>query len=113
MLGSVRVPRLLLAAAAAVAVLPLSACGAATASAPEARVVVRIQGSAEPADYEVHLAEAGGGYRSVHTMRSGETRAFRVPAGWMTVRIPGVCVVPTAASGTATVDVRPGSCTLD
>ena len=111
-----RVPKLLVAAAVAAAVLPLSACASAadpSGPARDARVVVRIEPSAQPADYEVHLARTGGGFRAVHTMRSGETRTFAVPKGWMTVRIPGVCVVPTPASGTSTVEVGPNDCTLD
>ena len=111
-----RVTRLLIGAAAAVAaVLPLTACATAPGAGAvgDARVVVRIAASSHPADYEVHLARADGGFAAVHRMRSGETRAFTVPTGWMTVRIPGLCVVPTPATGVSTVEVAPDDCTLD
>ncbi|WP_375388926.1 hypothetical protein [uncultured Amnibacterium sp.] len=108
-----RVPKLLVAAAIGVAVLPLTACASAAPPPREAEVVVRIEPSAQPAAYEVHLTKAGGDFRAVHTMRSGETRRFAVPKGWMTVRVAGVCVVPTAASGTSTIEVRPNDCRLD
>jgi hypothetical protein len=29
------------------------------------------------------------------------------------VRVPGVCVVPTPASGTSTVEIGPDDCSLD
>jgi hypothetical protein len=112
MVASVRVPTLLVTAALAAAVLPLAACAQA-GPAKDAEVVVRISPSAQAADYEVHLTRAGGDFSAVHTMRSGETRRFAVPKGWMTVRVAGVCVVPTPASGTSTVEVRPDDCTLD
>jgi hypothetical protein len=112
MVACVRLPRLLVAAVIAAAVLPVTAC-AATGPAKDASVVVRIESSPQPADYEVHLTRADGGFTAVHTMRSGETRRFAVPKGWMSVRVAGVCVVPTPASGTSTVDVRPNDCTLD
>jgi hypothetical protein len=102
---------MLVIAAVAAATLPLSAC--ATAQAADAQVVVRIRAATHPADYEVHLAHAGGGFRTMERMRSGQTRTFAVPAGWTTVRIPGVCVVPTAAAGITTIEVRPNDCRLD
>jgi hypothetical protein len=107
----VRVAKLVPTVALVAAVLPLAACAAPPQA--EARVVVRIAGAAHPADYEVHLVRADGAFRTVQRMRSGETHEFSVPTGWLTVRIPGLCVVPTAATGTSTVDVRPNDCRVD
>jgi hypothetical protein len=104
----VRVAKLLPAVALVAAVLPLAAC--APAPRTDARVVVRIADAAHPADYEVHLVKADGGFREERSMRSGETRSFAVPSGWLTVRIPGLCVVPTPATGTTRVEVRPDDC---
>lgn len=89
----------------------LAGCAAGGAE-PQARVVVRIAPSAHPADYEVRVAQASGGFRTSSRMRSGETRTFRVPAGWLTVRVPGVCVLPAAASGTTTVRIGVDDCAL-
>lgn len=101
-----RVTKLLTTAALVAAVLPLAACAPRT----DAHVVVRIADAARPSAYEVHLVKADGGFREQGRMRSGETRSFAVPSGWLTVRIPGVCVVPTPATGTTTVEVRPDDC---
>ncbi len=99
-----RLPRLLTALAlTAAAAAGLSGCAAGAGSAAEARVVVRIAPTAVPADVEVHLAQAHGDFRAVQRMRTGQTRSFAVPAGWVTVRIPGLCVVPARNSGTAVV----------
>jgi hypothetical protein len=98
-----------LAAAALIAVaLPLSACSAAPRT--EAHIVVRVAPSAHPQGYDVHLAQARAGFRSAFRMRSGQTRTIAVPKGWVTVRVAGLCIVPTTASGTTTVDVRPDDC---
>jgi hypothetical protein len=90
------------------AVLPLTACSAAPRN--EAHVVVQVAASAHPEAYDVHLAQARAGFRSAFRLRSGETRTIAVPAGWVTVRIAGLCIVPTPASGTTTVEVRPNRC---
>lgn len=101
-----RIATLLTTAAVAAAVLPLAACAPRT----DARVVVRIADAARPTAYEVHLVQADGGFREQRSMRSGETRSFAVPSGWLTVRVPGLCVVPTPATGTTTIEVRPDDC---
>ncbi len=90
------------------AALPLSGCAA--APLPQAHVVVRIAPSAHPASYEVHLAQQRVDFRSRFVLRSGESRTVTVPKGWVTVRVAGVCVVPTTTSGTTTVEVRPDDC---
>lgn len=92
------------------AAVPLSACSAAPRN--EAHVVVRIAPAAHPERYEVHLAQTKAGYRSEFHLRSGQTRTIAVPKGWVTVRVAGLCIVPTAASGTTTIDVRPNDCTI-
>jgi stringent starvation protein B len=92
------------------AALPLSACTAAPVQ--EAHVVVRIAPSAHPESYEVHLAQQRVDFRSRFTLRSGETRTVTVPKGWVTVRVAGVCVVPTTMSGTTTVEVKPDDCRI-
>jgi hypothetical protein len=106
----VHLSKALLAAALLSAVLPLTACTA--APAPQARVVVRIAPSAHPEAYDVHLAQQRAGFRSSFRMRSGQTRTVSVPKGWVSVRIAGLCVVPTATStaGTTTIEVRPNDC---
>jgi hypothetical protein len=104
----VQVPRLLLAAALVGAVLPLSAC--AVPATPQARVVVEVAPSANPEAYEVHLAQARAGYRSTFSIRSGQSRTVAVPKGWVTVRVAGLCVVPTPTTGTTRVMVRPNDC---
>jgi hypothetical protein len=106
----VALPKLLTAAALLTAVLPLSACAA--TPVPQARVVVRIAPSTHPQGYEVHLAQQKAGFRSRFTLRSGQTRTVSVPQGWVTVRVAGVCVVPTATAGTTTVEVRPDDCRI-
>jgi hypothetical protein len=93
------------------AVLPLTACSA-PPPPDDARVVVRVAPSAHPEAYEVHLAQARAGFRSAFRLVSGQTRTVTVPRGWVTVRVAGLCVVPAAASGTTTVEVRPDDCTL-
>lgn len=90
-------------------VVPLTACAAPPAAA-QAQVVVRIAPSAHPERYEVHLAQERAGFRSAFRLRSGQTRTVAVPKGWVTVRVAGLCIVPTTASGTTTVDVRPDDC---
>ncbi|MBW4042269.1 MAG: hypothetical protein HIU86_09100 [Acidobacteria bacterium] len=100
----------LLAAALLSTLLPLAACTA--APAPEARVIVRIAPSAHPEAYDVHLAEAGVGFRSQFSMRSGQTRTVPVPKGWVSVRIAGLCVVPADTAGTLTIEVRPNDCRI-
>ena len=108
-----RLPRLLTAVAlTAAAVAGLSGCAAPGAGAADARVVVRIAPTATPVDYEVHVAQAHGDFRAVQRMRTGQTRTFDVPAGWVTVRIPGLCVVPAQNSGTAVVEVDRHACRL-
>lgn len=108
-----RLPRLLTAAALTAAVAAsLAGCASPGAAAPGARVVVRIAATATPVDYEVHVAQAGGDFRAVQRMRTGQTRTFAVPAGWVTVRIPGLCVVPSRTSGTAVVEVDRHDCRL-
>jgi hypothetical protein len=105
----VRIAKPLLAAAALLtAALPLTACAA--PPVPQARVVVRVAASAHPESYEVHLAQQRVDFRSRFTLRSGQTRTVTVPKGWVTVRVAGVCVVPTTLSGTTTVEVRPDDC---
>lgn len=103
-----RVPSLLVAAALVGAVLPMTACSA--DAEPQARVVVRIAPSPHPQAYEVHLAQQRADYRSVFRMRSGQSRTVAVPKGWVTVRVAGLCVVPTPTTGTTTVEVRPDDC---
>lgn len=97
---------------AAVAALAGSLSGCSTPPPAEAQVVVRILASAHPEGYEVHLAQTAAGFRSAFRMRSGQTRTIAVPAGWVTVRVAGLCVVPAAASGTMTVEVRPDDCRI-
>lgn len=101
---------LLAAAALLTAVLPLTACSPAPVA--QARVVVHIEPSAHPQGYDVHLAQTKAGYRSQFRMRSGQTRTISVPKGWVTVRVAGLCVVPTATTGTTTVEVRPNDCRI-
>lgn len=103
-----RIPAALVVAASA---LGLAGCAPA-GSAADARVVVRVAPSADPVDLEVRLAQASGDYRAVHRIRSGQTRVFPVPAGWVTVRIPGLCVVPARTGGTAVVEVDRNACRL-
>jgi hypothetical protein len=100
----------LAAAAVLVTALPLSACSAQPAAG--AHVVVRVAPSAHPEGYEVQLAAKDSGFSSTIHMRSGQTRRIAVPKGWVTVRVAGLCVVPTPASGTTTVDVRPNDCRI-
>ena len=100
------------AAVAAVGAAALLLSGCTTAPAPQTRIVVRVAASAHPAAYEVHLAQAEGSFRSMHRIRSGQTRTYAVPTGWVTVRIPGVCVVPAKNVGTTTVDVDSTDCTV-
>lgn len=102
--------KVLAVAAVIAAAVPLSACS--TAPRDEANVVVRIAPAAHPEQYEVHLAQTKAGYRSEFHLRSGQTRTIAVPKGWVTVRVAGLCIVPTAASGTTTIDVRPNDCTI-
>lgn len=97
---------------AAVGALAGSLSGCSTPPPAEAQVVVRILASAHPEGYEVHLAQSAAGFRSAFRMRSGQTRTIAVPAGWVTVRVAGLCVVPAAASGTMTVEVRPDDCRI-
>lgn len=105
-----RFTRALAAVALIAAAVPLSACS--SAPRDEAHVVVRIAPAAHPEHYEVHLAQAKAGFRSEFRLRSGQTRTIAVPKGWVTVRIAGLCIVPTPASGTTTIDVRPNDCTI-
>jgi hypothetical protein len=95
-------------AALIAAALPLSACSAPPEE--QAHVVVQVVPAAHPEAYDVHLAQARAGFRSVFTLRSGQTRTVAVPAGWVTVRVAGLCVVPTPASGTTTVEVGRRHC---
>lgn len=106
--GRVRPAKPLLVAALLAAALPLSGC--APAEAPHGRVVVRVEPSAHPEAYEVHLAQADAGFRSTFRLRSGEVRTTTVPKGWVTVRVAGLCVVPTPTTGTTTVEVRGDDC---
>lgn len=103
-----RIAKPFLAAALLTAVLPLSACTA--APVPAGRVVVRVAASAHPETYEVHLAQDRVDFRSRFTLRSGQSRTVDVPEGWVTVRVAGVCVLPTTNAGTTTVEVRPDDC---
>lgn len=103
-----RIAKPFLAAALLAAVLPLTAC--APAAETQAHVVVRIAPSAHPEAYEVHLAQTKVDFRSRFTLRSGQTRTVAVPKGWVTVRVAGVCVVPTTTAGTTVVEVRPDDC---
>lgn len=96
----------------AVGTTALLLTGCAAEPAPQAHVIVRVAESAHPAAYEVHLAQAEGSFRSVHRIRSGQTRTYAIPTGWVTVRIPGVCVVPAKNHGTTTVDVDARDCTV-
>jgi hypothetical protein len=107
----VQLAKALVAAALVAAVLPLSACSAA-APPLDARIVVRVAASTHPQGYDVHLAQAKGRFRSAFRLRSGQSRTVAVPAGWLTVRVAGLCVVPAPASGTTTVDVRPNDCRI-
>ena len=97
---------------AALVAAGLSGCATGSAAAAQAHVVVHIAPSSHPADYEVRVAQADGGFRATSRMRSGQTRTFTVPPGWLTVRVPGVCVVPAAASGTTTVRIGVDACGL-
>ena len=106
--GAVQIAKRLGIAALIAAALPLTACS--TAPTEQARVVVQVAPSAHPEAYDVHLAQARAGFRSVFTLRSGQTRTIAVPAGWVTVRVAGLCVVPTPASGTTTVHVGRTAC---
>lgn len=106
--GAVQIAKRLGIAALIAAALPLTACS--TAPQEQARVVVKVAPSAHPEAYDVHLAQARAGFRSVFTLRSGQTRSIAVPAGWVTVRVAGLCVVPTPASGTTTVHVGSKHC---
>ncbi|MFD1722845.1 hypothetical protein [Amnibacterium endophyticum] len=106
-----RLPRLLGATVVAAASATLAGCAGAPAT-PTASVVVRVAPSAQPVDLEVQLSQAHGDYREVRRMRSGETRRFAVPAGWVTVRVPGLCVVPARNHGTAVVEVDRHDCRL-
>lgn len=102
-----------LALPAVAAALVVGTAGCATGpSGADAEVVVRVAPSAHPVDLEVQLTGTSGGYREVRTMRSGETRRFAVPAGWVTVRVPGLCVVPARNHGTAVVEVGKKDCRL-
>lgn len=105
---AVRIAKRLGIAALMAAVLPLTACAAAPRS--EAHVVVRVLASPHPEAYDVHLAQTDAHFRSAFRMRSGQTRTIAVPAGWVTVRVAGLCIVPTTATGTTTVEVRPNRC---
>lgn len=98
--------------ALAAGLVPLSACAAGPAEPPPSHVVVRVAPRAEPVGVEVRLAQARGPFRAVHTMRPGETRSFAVPAGWVTVRVPGLCVVPTRNAHPTTVEVARDGCTV-
>jgi hypothetical protein len=104
----------LAAAALLAAVLPLSACapapGAGGGTGREARVVVRVAPTADPRGYEVHLAGARADFRTAFRVARGETRTVAVPEGWVTVRVAGLCVVPTTATGTTTVEVAADDC---
>ncbi|RIX27912.1 hypothetical protein [Amnibacterium setariae] len=102
----------LAAAALLAAVLPLSACAPAPGGGGEreARVVVRVAPTADPRGYEVHLAGARADFRTAFRVERGETRTVAVPEGWVTVRVAGLCVVPTAATGTTTVEVAADDC---
>lgn len=99
-----------------VAAVALVLPGCATASAPEAvgsRLTVRVAPRADLGAVEVQLAQPHGGYRAVHRMRSGQTRSFAVPAGWVTVRVPGLCVVPTPTDAApATVEIGRRDCSI-
>lgn len=94
--------------ALAAASLSLTACS--PAPQQQAQVVVRVAPSAHPEHYDVHLAQPRAGFRSAFTLRSGETRTVAVPVGWVTVRVAGLCIVPTPASGTTTVQVGHRAC---
>ena len=102
----------LAAAALLAAVLPLSACAPAPGGGGgrEARVVVRVAATADPRGYEVHLAGARADFRTAFRVARGETRTVAVPEGWVTVRVAGLCVVPTTATGTTTVEVAADDC---
>ncbi|WP_133766397.1 hypothetical protein [Amnibacterium kyonggiense] len=103
-----RLAKPLLVAALVAAALPLTGC--APAAAPPGRVVIRVEPSARPEAYEVHLAQADAGFRSTFRLRSGQTRSVTVPKGWITVRVAGLCVLPAPTTGTTTVEVRPNDC---
>lgn len=106
-------PRVLTCGVAAASALLLAGCaGAGPAAERGTQVEVRIAASAHPVDYEVQLAQADGGFRTVHRMRTGQSRTFAVPAGWLTVRIPGLCVVPTPGAGPSVVEVDSRACRL-
>ena len=109
--GAVQIAKRLGIVALIAAALPLTACSAGPgAQAEQARVVVQVAPSAHPEAYDVHLAQARAGFRSVFTLRSGQTRTIAVPAGWVTVRVAGLGIVPTPASGTTTVRVERTAC---
>ncbi|MGT2427059.1 hypothetical protein [Amnibacterium kyonggiense] len=103
-----RLAKPLLVAALLTAALPLAGC--APAAAPHGRVVVRVEPTADPRGYEVHLAQADAGFRSTFRMRAGQTRSVDVPEGWVTVRVAGLCVLPAPTTGTTTVEVRTDDC---
>lgn len=94
-----------------IAASALAGCSG-TPAQPTTTVTVRIAPSAHPAAYEVLLHRTSGDYRAVHTMRSGERRTFAVPKGWLTVRIPGLCVVPTPGDRGTVIDVDAKACTI-
>jgi hypothetical protein len=91
----------------------LAGCSAAPGAQPESTVTVAIAASKHPAEYEVQLHRSGGEFSASHRMRTGETRTYTVPVGWLTVRIPGLCVVPTPNTGSTTVRVDSRTCQLD
>ena len=105
-------PRLAVACALVAGLVGLGGCAPTSAPAPAATVTVAIAPAAHPARYEVHLHHTGGTFRETHTMTSGETRTYTVPVGWLTVRIPGLCVVPTPNTGSTVVHVDPRHCRI-
>lgn len=105
-----RIPRSLLAAALLTTALPLTACSGAPAT--DARVVVKVAPSVAAGPLDVYLAQRRAGFRSEFRMQPGQTRSVAVPKGWVTVRVAGLCVVPTPTAGTTTVVVRPNDCTV-
>jgi hypothetical protein len=88
----------------------LSAC---SASAPDPTVTVAIPARPAVQHYDVWIHDAAHRVVAHREMASGQRVTFPAPAGWVTVRVSGLCVVPHELDGgSVKVTVAPDRCTV-
>ena len=61
---------------------------------------------------QVQIHRQRGALVSTEPIRSGQTRVIAAPAGWIAIRIPGLCVLSTPHPHDVVVHVTKDDCTL-